>query len=128
MVWGYILQTWSFLFSIITFFTHSHCIVRYCFKTRLSTRCGNPSYINNFTTWQANNLVPLKLILLKHFWPRTRLTNILRAHAQTAGNFEGTSFTCGNLNILVSYFQLFQWRLSALYRLAPQAATQLAWP
>jgi len=37
----------------------------------------------------------------------------MRAHAQTAENFQRNSFACGNLSLLTPYFPLLQRQLSA---------------
>jgi hypothetical protein len=57
-------------------------------KPEAAQDVGSPGTLIILQLGQANNFVPLKQILLKHFWPRTRLTKILSAFDQTAGNFE----------------------------------------
>jgi len=45
---------------------------------------------------------------------------MLTSRAQIEDNFGKDSVACRNLNLIASYFRLFQWHLSVLYRLAPR--------
>jgi hypothetical protein len=52
--------------------------------------------------------------------------NILRARGQIANNFQGNSFACGNLSLLVPYVTLIHAGCGASYRLAPRQLSD--WP
>jgi len=84
------------------------------------------TWLNIWRFGQANNLGALEMIFFKlfslgHDWPT------LRVRAKTADNFRRNSFSFGNVALLVSYFRIFLWRLSASYSLALRAGDQLAW-
>jgi hypothetical protein len=52
----------------------------------------------------------------------------LRAPTHTAGNFRRNSFARAKNLTMAPYFRLFQWPLSAHYRLTPRAGDRLAHP
>jgi hypothetical protein len=72
--------------------------------------------------------LPLKQIFFKSFRRRTWLAKFLRARAPITDNFRRNSFACGNLSLLAPHFILYQWRLSAPYRLVLREAARLARP
>jgi hypothetical protein len=76
---------------------------------------------------QTNNLAPFTPLFLNVFSLEQGWHIFLRARTQIADNFWRNSCV-GNLSVPAPYFQLFQWRLSAPYRLGPLAATWLACP
>jgi hypothetical protein len=71
--------------------------------------------------WHPSKPIYLKIFGRAHAW---RI--IFMGGAHIANKFRRNSFACGNLRLLSTYLRLFQWRLSAPYRLTLRAAARLA--
>ena len=81
-----------------------------------SQKCGHPR--------QVNNLVALKLIFFKCYWPRTWLVNIFDGMCPNCGSFLEKLFHMRKPE--KPYFQLCQWLLSTLG--SYPAGLPLVWP
>jgi hypothetical protein len=73
---------------------------------------------------QANILAPLHTNMLQNFWSTTRLANLFWGNVPKLRIIFKEILS--RVELLASYFQLFQWYLRTAYRSVAWAATQLA--
>jgi hypothetical protein len=69
----------------------------------------SPEVRSRFTHWNdVAFFSALQRIFFRMLWPLTGTGNLFGVSAQIADNFWRHAFTCGNLGLLQSYFQIFQ--------------------